>query len=182
MVIKTSKDENDNHSDKVRISNKEGIMAFPGFPVVLVCIQKNIITVAAVSFFSFDPPMVMIGIVPTRYSFELLKESQDYSINIPKQEQLEAVLICGSKSGRDVNKFEAASLTPKKALEITSYLIDECPVNLECKVVQSINLNGTHVWFIGKVVAAHKHEDYDRSQGFLYWPREFRRIGEVIEK
>ncbi len=181
MVIETSKNENNNHSDKVGISNKEGIMTFPGFPVVLVCIQKNILTVAAVSFFSFDPPMVMIGIVPTRYSFELIKNSQDFSINIPKQDQLEAVLICGSKSGRDVNKFEAAGLTPKKSLKIASYLIDECPVNLECKIVHTLDLQGSHTWFIGEIVAAQKTKDYDRSHALMFWPREFRKVGEVIK-
>lgn len=181
MVKTPESKQNQRNSDKIEISNTEGILTFPGFPVVLVCIQKNILTVAAVSFFSFDPPMVMIGIVPKRYSFELIKETQDYSINIPKQEHLEAVLICGSKSGRDVNKFEVAGLTPKKALKITSYLIEECPVNLECKVVHTLDLKGTHVWFVGKIVAAHKAKDYERSDTIFFWPREFRKAGEVIE-
>lgn len=123
---------------KNEITIQQGMMAFPGFPIVLVCVRDNIITVAAVSFFSFgdrqgNPPMVMVGIVPTRYTFELLKETDDYSINIPTIELFEAIKICGSKSGRKVNKFKAAGLTPRKAQKISSYLIEECPVNLECK-------------------------------------------------
>lgn len=171
---------------KKEITTQEGMMAFPGFPIALVCVRNNIITVAAVSFFSFGGrrgklPMVMVGIVPTRYTFELLKETDNYSINIPTRELLEAIKICGSKTGRDVNKFEATGLTPKKAHKISSYLIEECPVNLECKIVHKVDLEGsTHVWFIGEIVAAHQEEDYDRSQAILYWPREYREVGNII--
>jgi flavin reductase (DIM6/NTAB) family NADH-FMN oxidoreductase RutF len=173
---------------KNEITVKQGMMAFPGFPVVLVCVKDNIITVAAVSFFSFGDeqgnlPMVMVGIVPTRYTFELLKEIDDYSINIPTFKLLEAIKVCGSKSGRDINKFKAAGLTPRKAQKISSYLIDECPVNLECKVVHKVALQGsTHTWFIAEIVTAYQREDYDRSQAILYWPREYREVGKVIKK
>lgn len=170
---------------KKEITVQEGMMAFPGFPLVLVCVRDNIITVAAMSFFSFGgskgkSPMVMVGIVPTRYTFELLKETDNYSINIPTKDLIPAIKVCGSKSGRDVEKFEAAGLTPKKAQKISSYLIEECPVNLECKVVHKVDLQGTHVWFIGEIVAAHQEEDYDRSQAIIYWPREYREVGNII--
>ena len=79
----------------------------PPTPVLTSCITS--------SFFSFDPPMVMVGIVPSRYTFELIQNSKDYTINIPTEDLLPAVRICGSKSGRDVNKWELANLTPKKA-------------------------------------------------------------------
>lgn len=165
---------------KVEVSGFKGIMALPGFPVVLVCIQDNILTVAATSFFSFKPPMVMIGIVPTRYSFELIQETKDFVINIPSIDLLDVVKLCGSKSGRDINKFKAAGLTPKKGKLVSSYLIEECPANLECKVVHVLDLKGSHVWYVGEVVIAHVREDYNRSQVLIYWPREYRTVGEVI--
>ncbi|MFX1283052.1 MAG: flavin reductase family protein [Promethearchaeota archaeon] len=173
---------------KKEVTIQQGMMALPGFPVVLVCVRDNIITVAAFSFFSFGdkegvPPMIMVGIVPTRYTFELLKEIDDYSVNIPTVELLEAVKICGSKSGRDVDKFKVAGLTPKKAQRISSYIIEECPINLECKVVHKIDLQGSsHTWFVGEIVTAYQREDYDRSQAILYWPREYREVGKVIKK
>lgn len=173
---------------KKKVTVQQGMMALPGFPVVLVCVKDNIITVAAFSFFSFgdgqeNPPMVMIGIVPTRYTFELLKETDNYSINIPTVELLEAIEVCGSKSGRNVNKFKVAGLTPKKAQKISSYIIDECPVNLECKVVHKIDLQGsTHIWFVGEIVAAYQKDDYDRSQAILFWPREYREVGKIIKR
>lgn len=159
----------------------DGILSFPGFPLVLVCVKNNIITVAAVSFFSFEnPPMVMVGIVPKRFSYELLKETMDYSINIPTPDLMNEVRYCGSKSGRDVDKFAETTLTPVQAKKIISVLIKECPVSLECKVIHTINLGGTHVWFVGEVVAAHKRENYNRSQAIMYWPREYRKVGEII--
>jgi len=165
---------------KVEVSGFKGIMALPGFPVVLVCIQDNILTVAAISFFSFKPPMVGVGIVPTRYSFELIQEIKDFVINIPSIDLLDAVKFCGSKSGRDVNKFKAARLTPKKGKMVSSYIIEECLANLECKVVHVLDLKGSHVWYVGEVVIAHVRKDYDRSQALTYWPREYRTVGEVI--
>ncbi len=169
--------------NKLEVSEIEGLMAFPGFPVVLVCVKDNILTVAAVSFFSFGrSPMIMIGIVPNRYSFELIKKTGDFSINIPTPKLLEEVKFCGSKSGREVNKFEATKLTPCKAKQISSFLVEECPVSLECEIVHTLDLDGTHVWFVGKIVAAYVREDYDRSQAIAFWAGEYRSIGNIIEK
>ena len=167
---------------KNEISEKQGILALPGFPVILVCVKANILTVAAFSFFSFNPPMIMIGIKPSRYSFELIKEVKDFSVNIPTRKLLKELKFCGSKSGREVDKFKETGLTPKKGKKIASYLIEECPVNLECRVVHTLDLEGTHVWFIGEVVAAYQREDYDRSKALMYWPREYRNVGKVIEE
>ena len=166
------------------ISGTGGILALPGFPLVISCIGKNLITMAAISMVSFNnPPLIMIGIVPQRYSFELIKEVQDFSVNIPTTEMMEAVEYCGKVSGRDVkDKFKEAGLTPVRSSEISSYLIKECPVNLECKVVETLDVGGTHVWFIGEVVATHKKKDYDRTQAIMFWPREFRHVGDIIKR
>ncbi|MFX0170596.1 MAG: flavin reductase family protein [Candidatus Hodarchaeota archaeon] len=175
--------ESDLSDRKIEVPPIDGILSFPGFPLVLVCVKKNIITVAAVSFFSFgQPPMVMIGIVPKRFSYELMKETMDYSINIPTPDLLNEVKFCGSISGRDVDKFAETTLTPIHATKIKSFLIKECPVSLECKVIHTIDLGGTHVWFVGEVVAAYKQESYNRSQAIMYWPKEYRQVGELISK
>jgi flavin reductase (DIM6/NTAB) family NADH-FMN oxidoreductase RutF len=170
---------------KIEVKPTEGLLSLPGFPVILVCIRKNILTVAAFSFFSFNPPMIMIGIVPNRYSFSLINEMEkkDFSVNIPEVSQLDHVKFCGSKSGKDVDKFKETGLTPQKASKISSYLIKECPISLECEVVHTIELErATHVWFVGSIVTAYKREDYNRSKPFLYWPREYRKIGKVIRE
>jgi flavin reductase (DIM6/NTAB) family NADH-FMN oxidoreductase RutF len=80
---------------------------------------------------------------------------------------MEAVHICGKKSGRDVDKFKLAKLTPKKGVKVNAPLIEESPVSIECKVVKEVEA-GDHVWFIGEVLAAHVREGYKWSDGLLF--------------
>ncbi|KXH76052.1 MAG: hypothetical protein AM326_07885 [Candidatus Thorarchaeota archaeon SMTZ-45] len=157
-----------------------GMMSIPGFPIVLVTVDRNIMTAAAFSFYSFKPPCVMVGIVPKRLTFELISSKREYGINIPRADQLEAVRVCGSISGREANKFTKAGLTPTKGKVIDSFLIEECPVSLECKVVHEVDFGGSHRWFIGEIKAAHIDQNYKRDSALMYWSREYRKVGEVI--
>lgn len=109
--------------EKKEASGREGLNGLPGFPVVVACVKNNPITLAAVSFFSFNPPMVMIGIIKTRYSYELIKETNDFTLNIPRLEQLEKVHFIGTNSGRDVDKFKETGLTPVKSRKVSSSMI-----------------------------------------------------------
>jgi flavin reductase (DIM6/NTAB) family NADH-FMN oxidoreductase RutF len=159
----------------------EGADAFSGFPVVLCSVggeKDNIITLALCHVFSFKPPLVGIGVSPKRFSYGLLKDGRDFAVNVPTRRQLKAVEVCGSKSGRRVDKFEAAGLTREKASRIASPLIAECPVNLECVKVNEVE-TGDHVWFIGEVVAARREESYESSEALLYWG-DYRVIGEKV--
>lgn len=156
--------------------------AFSGFPVVLGTVSSerdNIITLAMCHVFSFRPPLVGVGIGPRRFSHGLFKESKDFAINIPDKSMLKAVEICGSKSGRKVDKFEAARLTREKAAKIRAPLIAECPVNIECLKVKEVDA-GDHTWFIGEIVAARMDESYDKVNMLLYWG-EYRVIGEPVK-
>jgi len=157
-----------------------GMMSIPGFPIVLGTVDRNIMTAAAFSFYSFKPPCVMVGIVPKRLTFELISSKREYGINIPRADQLEAVRVCGSISGREANKFTKAGLTPTKGKVIDSFLIEECPVSLECKVVHEVDFGGSHRWFIGEIKAAHIDQNYKRDSALMYWSREYRKVGEVI--
>jgi len=159
-----------------------GILALPAFPVVLVTVKRNIMTAAAFSFYSFKPPCIMVGTMPQNLTYELVSKEQEFGINIPTKEQIEIVRICGSVSGRDEDKFEKAGVTPQKAKAINSYLIQECPVSLECRVVHQVDYPGTHRWFVGQVIAAHADEDYTRDQALMYWPREYRKVGDILMK
>lgn len=155
--------------------------SFSGFPVVLCSMsgpKDNIITLAMCHIFSFEPPLVAIGIGPKRHSYGLLRASDDFAINIPTKGLLKAVEICGSKSGRKVDKFDAAGLTREKAEKILSPLIAECPVNIECVKVNEVDV-GDHALFIGEVVAARKDTQYDSKDALLYWG-EYRVIGDLV--
>lgn len=156
--------------------------AFSGFPVVLGTVSSakdNIITLAMCHVFSFKPPLIGVGIGPKRFSHGLFKESKDFAVNIPDRSMLRAVEICGSKSGRKVDKFDAAGLTREKAAKITAPLIAECPVNMECVKVKEVDA-GDHTWFIGEIVAARREESYDKATMVLYWG-EYRIIGDLVK-
>ena len=123
---------------KIHTNLKDGIIALPSFPVVFVTVDKN--------FYSFNPPCVMIGIKPEKYTHSLIIDKREFTINIPTKEQLDKIRICGSISGKDEDKFEKAGLTRRKANKINSCIIEECPVNLECKVVHKVDYPGSHDW------------------------------------
>jgi flavin reductase (DIM6/NTAB) family NADH-FMN oxidoreductase RutF len=162
----------------------KGITAFPAFPVVLVTVRNNIITVGALDFFSFKPPMMGVGICPGRYSYELIQEEKEFGINIPTKNMIETVEFCGMNSGRDVNKFQETGLTPMEPKKIRSKLIRECPVNLECNVIKELHLHSefgaSHDWFIGKVVTAHIEEDYDKTEALVYWWKKYRTVSDEV--
>jgi len=167
---------------KREIPAGDGTDAFSGFPVVLCSVggeKDNIITLALCHVFSFKPALVGIGVAPARFSYGLLQKSKDFAVNIPTKPLLKAVEVCGSKSGRRVDKFQAAGLTKEKASKISSPLIAECPVNLECVKVKEVE-TGDHVWFIGEVVAARREMTYDPADMLLYWS-DYRVIGPKVE-
>ena len=152
---------------------------FPHFPVVLTTIGNNIITLEFVQFFSFESPVIGIGIDPDNYSHQLLKEKKEFVINIPTTELIDEVKFCGNNSGRNLDKFLATGLTSKPSEIINSWLIKECPVNIECKVrdiIEEKNAGledkderiGNCDWFFGEIMKVHVTEDYDRLKTLLY--------------
>lgn len=154
---------------------------FPTFPCVLVTTQNNIITIGMVHIFSFNPPLVGIGVAPRRFSFNLLKQSKEYVINIPPKNLLAQVSFCGEKSGRDNDKFEKTGLTKQLSLKLKTPSILECPLNIECKVIKEVE-TGDHVWFIGEVVAARIDNKHNPEDAILYWGGFYRVPGVVIGK
>jgi flavin reductase (DIM6/NTAB) family NADH-FMN oxidoreductase RutF len=168
---------------KKSISSDSAEDSFSGFPVVLATVageKDNIITLAMCHVFSFKPPLLGIGVAPKRFSYGLLKNSNDFAVNIPSKRLLKAVEICGSKSGRRVEKFQAAGLTREKADKISAPLIAECPVNIECVKVNEVEA-GDHTWFVGEIVAARSEPDYDCKRDMLLYWGEYHTIGEKVK-
>ena len=158
---------------------RDGVNAFPGFPVVLVTTRDNIITVALVHRFSYNPFMLGIGISHRRYSYQLIEAEREFIVNIPTSEHLEQVKLCGRLSGRDVDKFQETGFTKMQGKMVKSSIIAECPVSIECKVVEQLELK-ERMWFIGDVVAVHAEENYDASQSLMCNRRSYMLIGEAI--
>lgn len=142
---------------------KPGNMLYP-LPVVMVSMadkngKTNIITIAWAGTVCTNPPMVSISVRPERYSYPILKETGEFVINLTTKELAFATDYCGVKSGRDVDKFKEMKLTPLKAKEVKAPLIQENPVNLECRVREILPL-GSHHMFLADVAAVHADEKY----------------------
>lgn len=100
----------------------DGILVLPSFPVVLVTAEANIMTAAAFHFYSFEPPCVMVGVIPENLTYELIREKGEFGINILTTDQMEIADICGSISGRSEDKYKKAGLTPFKGQVIEGFL------------------------------------------------------------
>lgn len=142
---------------------KPGNMLYP-LPVVMVSVadqngKNNIITIAWAGTVCTNPPMVSISVRPERHSYQMIKDTGEFVINLTTKELAYATDYCGVKSGRDVDKFKEMKLTPIKATEVNAPLIAESPVNIECKVTQVLEL-GTHHMFLAKVVAVTVEDKY----------------------
>ena len=137
-------------------------------PVALIsCSHEgsdNIITLAWIGTVCSNPPMISISIRPSRYSHELISKSGEFVINIPSTGMEETCNFCGSRSGRDIDKFQALKLSKEKGFKLATPMIKECPVSIECVVKQTLSL-GTHDVFIGEVVSVNAEEKYIFSDG-----------------
>ena len=127
----------------------------PEPPVLVSCgapEKPNLITVGWTGTICTQPPMLSISVRPERYSHHLIKESGEFVVNLPTESLVRAIDWCGVKSGRDVDKFAAMHLTAAPAAKVGTVLVEESPVNLECKVTQVIPL-GSHDLFLAECVA-----------------------------
>ena len=99
-----------------------------------------------------DPAMTYVSIRPSRYSHDIIEKQMEFALNLPTASLARQLDHCGVISGRDENKFETQGLTPIASSTIKAPLIQECPVNIECKVTQVLRL-GSHDMFLAKVTA-----------------------------
>lgn len=142
---------------------KPGNMLYP-LPVVMVSVagadgEKNILTIAWTGTICSDPPMVSISVRPERHSYNMIRETGEFVINLTTEELAFATDYCGIKSGRDVDKFKEMHLTPIPGEVVKAPLIKESPVNIECRVMEVKKL-GSHDMFLAEVVAVHADELY----------------------
>lgn len=126
--------------------------------------EDNALAVAYICNCSFDPPMIMAGIVPSRYSHHMVKNTGVYVVNLVPEELEEEFNYLGSNSGRNENKLEKLGLTVKEATKINAPLLTDFPVNIECEVVDSI-VTGSHEMFVGKVKDVHTREELIDNEG-----------------
>jgi len=158
-------------SDKKEIKKQEwkpGNMLYP-LPAVMVSCQRegekpNIITLAWVGTICSDPAMVSVSIRPERHSYNIIKETGEFVINLTTKDLTYATDYCGVKSGRDIDKFKEMNLTATPSFKVACPSIGESPVNIECKVKEIVKL-GSHDMFIAEVVSVGVSEEYMDENG-----------------
>lgn len=171
---------------------KAGNMVYP-LPAVMVTCQRegekpNIITIAWTGTICTNPAMVYISVRPERYSYELIKESGEFIINLTTKSLVKAADYCGVKSGRNVDKFKDMKLTPKMGKFVQTPMIEESPVSIECRVKQIMPL-GSHHMFIAEVLGVHVDGKYlndtgkfqlNKAEPIVYSHGEYYGLGEMM--
>lgn len=172
---------------------KPGTFVYPVPAVMVSCGDekiKNILTVAWTGTICSDPAMTYISIRKERYSYDIIKRTGEFCINLTTEDLVYATDYCGVKSGREINKFKEMNLTPEEASIIHAPMIKESPVTIECKVKEIKEL-GSHDMFIAEVVAINIDDTYlddtgkfDMEQCKLvaYSHGEYYKLGEILGK
>lgn len=133
---------------------RPGNMLYP-VPAVMVSCQRpeekpNIITIAWAGTVCSSPAMVSISVRKERHSYDILKETGEFVVNLVTKDLVRAADYCGVRSGRDVDKFREMHLTELPSQTVKTPGIAESPVNIECRVKEIIPL-GSHDLFLAEV-------------------------------
>lgn len=152
-----------------KIAWKGGALLAPVPPVMVTCgsgEHANIITVAWTGLINTHPPRLSIAVRPTRHSYELIRESGEFAVNLTPARLIREADFCGIFTGAKVNKFEKTGLHPAPAQVVGCPIIEECPLSLECRVIEVLP-QGTHDLFLAEVVAVDVDESILDERGRL---------------
>ena len=115
------------------------------------------LAVAWINVVASTPPTIAMGLRKTRRTLELIRETGDFTVNVPDTALVAAVDYCGIASGRATDKFADAGLSLSASSLVTSPIIAECPYNLECRVTSETEV-GEYVLVLGEIVESHAEE------------------------
>ena len=150
-----------------KLSWKPGNMIYPLPAVMVTCRDQgedNIITIAWTGTICTNPAMTYISVRPERHSYEMIKNSGEFVINLTTKNLAKVTDFCGVRSGRDIDKFKETGLTKEEAQIVNAPVIGESPVNIECRVEKIIPL-GSHHMFTAKVVNVMIDDIYMEENG-----------------
>jgi flavin reductase (DIM6/NTAB) family NADH-FMN oxidoreductase RutF len=150
-----------------------GALIAPVPPVMVSCgddDHSNILTIAWTGIINTIPPKTYISIRPLRHSYNIIKNSGEFVINLAPASIVRSVDYCGIYTGAKVNKWERCNLHKAPASKLSCPMIEECPISLECKVTDIIPL-GTHDMFLADIVATNVNEDLLNDSGKLCMER-----------
>ena len=152
---------------------KGGAMLAP-VPAVMVSVgvenEQNILTVAWCGTLCTIPPKTYISVRPSRHSYEIIKRTGEFVINLVPASLAKTADYCGIYTGAKVNKFEKCHLTPAPITGVSAPAIAECPVSISCRVTDIVPL-GSHDMFIADVLGVEAEEALFDEAGALHMER-----------
>ena len=124
-------------------------------------------------------PVFVVAVRHSRYTYKLLEESDSFTVCLPNSKMIEALSVCGTKSGRDMDKITNLGMTPIKSKTIETPYIKECPVHFECKIIYKNDLKpgaltknvedqvypskNMHMLYFGEIMGTYANDDVDNS-------------------
>lgn len=138
-----------------KVSWKPGTMVYPA-PAAIVTVGSspkdwNMLTIAWTGTVCTDPPMLYISVRPSRFSYPILMENMEFTLNLTTEQMARATDWVGVRSGADFNKWKETGLTPIAGEKVASPTLLESPLSIECRVKQVMHL-GTHDMFLADVL------------------------------
>ena len=176
---------------KTQLKAKDILFPVPSALVVSgVGDNSNIITVAWIGIVGSNPPALGISLQKDRYTLSLVRQTKEFTANIPRQGDFEKVDYCGIVSGKTVDKFDGAKFTKMNGCKVDVPIIKECPFNIECRVLHEVDLSD-YVLVIGEILEVNIDADcldengkvlVDKVDPLVYIPtiREYWSIGEKL--
>lgn len=172
---------------------KPGTLIYP-LPAVLVTVgdsieNSNIMTIAWTGTICTNPPMCYISVRKERHSYDMLRRTGEFVINLTTEAMARATDWCGVRSGRDYDKWKETGLTPMKNDHVAAPLIAESPLSICCKVREVKEL-GSHDMFIADVVGIEADTRYidpetgkfslEKARPIVYSHGEYYSLGEML--
>ena len=175
-----------------KITWQGGALVAPGPSVMVSCgdmEKSNIITVAWCGITNTVPPKTYISVRPSRFSYDIIKESGEFVINLTPASLAKKADLCGMYTGKKVDKFEKCGFTKEKASKVNVPMIGECPISIECKVTDIIPL-GSHDMFLADILAVNVEKSMldgdklciNRAHLCAFAHGEYYKLGERIGK
>ena len=152
-----------------KIKWKAGTMLAPVPPALVSCSDgehDNVFTVAWTGITCTQPPKTYISVRPSRFSYNIIKNSGFFVVNLTTEALVRAADTCGVRSGKDVDKFALCGLEKEQAFHVPCPLIAQSPLSLECRVEKIIPL-GSHDMFLADIVGVDVDEELIDSAGKL---------------
>ncbi|CCQ97293.1 Flavin reductase domain protein FMN-binding protein (modular protein) [[Clostridium] ultunense Esp] len=155
------------------LTRQVGIFPY-GYPSQIAIItvewggRKNMMAAGWHSMLSMNPPLYGVAVSEERYSYSMIRKAEAFAVHFLPAEKIEWIELAGRNSGREVDKFQKASIPSEPGAETGMPIIPLAHVAYECKVKEVYPL-GDHHWFVGEIVAAYKDEEKLDSMGFPVW-------------